>query len=101
MRDHRAQISSAWAASVIIFAFFSIFSLLINSMFTPYSFLTFTSLLLITNVIAVAAIVLISYAVSILTLQKGLDPDNFVIPIESSLADSITSLALLIALFLI
>jgi len=50
---------------------------------------------------AVTAIVLISYAVSILTFKKGLDPDNFVIPIESSLADSITSIALLVALFLV
>jgi len=30
-----------------------------------------------------------------------LDPDNFVIPIESSLADGITTVALLVALFLI
>ena len=33
-------------------------------------------------------------------MKKGLDPDNFVIPIESTLADSITTIALLIALFL-
>jgi cation transporter-like permease len=39
--------------------------------------------------------------VAILTFQKGLDPDKFVIPIESSLADSITTIALLAALFLI
>jgi cation transporter-like permease len=30
-----------------------------------------------------------------------LDPDNFVIPIESSLADSITTISLLVALGLI
>jgi cation transporter-like permease len=70
-------------------------------MFTLNTFLTFSALLLATNVIAVSAIVLISYAVAILTFKKGLDPDNFVIPIESSLADSITSIALLVALFLV
>jgi cation transporter-like permease len=57
--------------------------------------------LLVANVIAVTMIVLLSYAVSILTFQKGLDPGNFVIPIESSFAASITSIALLMALRLV
>jgi cation transporter-like permease len=38
--------------------------------------------------------------VAILTFKKGLDPDNFVIPIESSIADSVTTVALLAAIFL-
>jgi cation transporter-like permease len=43
----------------------------------------------------------VSFAVAILTFQKGLDPDNFVIPIESSLADTITTAGLFIMLSLI
>jgi len=39
--------------------------------------------------------------VAVLTFQRGLDPDNFVIPIESSLADGITTISLLAALFLV
>jgi len=101
MRNHVTQIFSAWAASIIMFVFFSAFSLVINGMFALNLFLVFTALLLIINLIAVTAIILISYAIAILTFQKGLDPDNFVIPIESSLADSLTTIALLIALFLI
>jgi mgtE-like transporter len=101
MRDHTTQILSAWLASIIMFVFFPVLSLLVNESFTAHAFLAFTSFLIITNLIAVGAIVLISYAISILTFQKGLDPDNFVIPIESSLADSITSAALLVALLLI
>jgi mgtE-like transporter len=101
IRNHFTQISSAWAASALMFILFSISTLLANGAFTPLSFIGFTSLLLITNIIAVSAIVLVSYAVSILTFRKGLDPDNFVIPIESSLADSITSIALLASLFLV
>jgi cation transporter-like permease len=50
---------------------------------------------------AASCIILISYAVAILTYQKGLDPDNFEIPIESALADSITSIALLTAILLV
>jgi mgtE-like transporter len=101
MPNHSMQIFGAWAASIIMSVFFSISSLFINDRLTLYLFTSFTSILLTTNIIAVSAIILISYAVSILTFQKGLDPDNFVIPIESSLADSITSMALLTALFLI
>ncbi|NIO37408.1 magnesium transporter MgtE, partial [Candidatus Bathyarchaeota archaeon] len=47
------------------------------------------------------AIILISYAIAVITFQKGLDPDNFVIPIESALADSITAVALFVAMSLI
>jgi mgtE-like transporter len=101
IRDHATQIFSAWTASIVMFIIYSVFSLSINAALTLHNFSVFTVLLLITNIIAVSAIILISYAVSILTFQKGLDPDNFVIPIESSLADSLTSLSLLIALSLI
>ncbi len=101
LRDHSKQIFAAWAASLIMFLLFSALSLSVNNMFSFSAFLNFTALLLTANLFAVAAIILISYAVAILTFQKGLDPDNFVIPIESSIADSITTIALLAALFLI
>lgn len=101
IRNHLNEIISAWTASVVIFTVFSVLSLTIHQSLTLESFLRFTSLLQITNVLAASAIILISYAVAILTLQKGLDPDNFVIPIGSVLADTITSVALLAALFLV
>jgi mgtE-like transporter len=100
MRNHSQQIFAAWASAVVMFILFSALSLSINNMFSLSTFLSFTVLLLTANLIAVSAIILISYAVAILTFQKGLDPDNFVIPIESSIADSITTIALLAALFL-
>ena len=101
MRNHLREIFCTWSASIIMFTLFSFLSLGIHGTLTQQLFLRFTLLLLITNVIAATAIILISYAVAILTFQKGLDPDNFVIPIESVLADSITSIALLAALFLV
>ena len=100
IRNHVARISATWAASMIMFIVYSVLSLLTQGTFTLHAFLSFAALLLTTNIIAVFAVVLISYAVAILTFKKGLDPDNFVIPIESSLADSITSIALLVALCL-
>jgi mgtE-like transporter len=100
MKNHALQIFSAWTASVILFAVLAALSLSMNAMFAPILFLNFIFTLFITNIVAVAAIVLLSYGVGILTFQRGLDPDNFVIPLESSLADSLTSIALLVALII-
>jgi cation transporter-like permease len=47
------------------------------------------------------AMILLSYALAILTFKRSLDPDHLVVPIESSLAGMITSTALLAALFLL
>lgn len=101
MRTHFVQIFGAWGASIMIFVLISILSLLVQGMLGFSTFLELTTLLLITNVIAVSSIIFISYGVSILTFVRGLDPDNFVIPIESSLADSITTIALFVALLLV
>ncbi len=98
MRNHAMRILSAWTASVIMFVLLAVSSLLINNIFTPYGLVGLASVLLVTNLIAVAAIVLVSFIVAIITFQRGLDPDNFVIPIESSLADGMTSIALLVGL---
>jgi len=101
IKNQAIPIFAAWTSSVTIFVLLSGLSLAMNGMLTLMSFLGFTLLLLIANIIAVATIILVSYATSILTFQKGLDPDNFVIPIESSFADSLTSIALLISLLLL
>ena len=84
-----------------MFFVLAILSPAVNGTLSLSTFSTLISILLIANVIAVPAIVLLSYGISILTFQKGLDPDNFVIPIESSFADSLMSIALLAALVLV
>ena len=101
MKRHAKNIFSAWTASIIMFVVLAVLSLSIHGLFSSSSFYSLISVLLVANVLAVAAIVVLSYAVSILTFKRGLDPDNFVIPVESSFADSVTSLALLVALLLI
>jgi cation transporter-like permease len=50
---------------------------------------------------AVFGVVLLSYGLSLVTFQKSLDPDNIVIPIESALADTLVTVALLAALILV
>jgi len=101
IKHHFLEVSSAWTASLIMYCVYSILSLIVQGIFTLPNFLSFTALLLIANTIAASCIILVSYSVAILTYQKGFDPDNFEIPIESSLADSLTSIALLISLFIV
>jgi mgtE-like transporter len=101
IRNHYSEIFGAWMASIIMYCIYSTPSLIIQQVFTLNRLLNLTALLLLTNVIAALLIVVVSYEVAILTYKKGFDPDNFEIPIESSLADSITSIALLIALLLL
>jgi mgtE-like transporter len=95
---HTTEIFGAWSASFIMFFLYALLPLTIQGNSSIQRFLFLLSVLLVTNVIAVFSMVFISYAVGVVTFQKGLDPDNFVIPIESSLADAMTTLALLIAL---
>jgi mgtE-like transporter len=101
IRYHARTILSAWAASLVMFLVLAFLSPSVNGMFSLSTFSNLLLVLLIANLIAVTGIVLLSYGVSILTFQKGLDPDNFVIPIESSFADGLMSIALLAALVLV
>ncbi len=95
---HAKNILAAWIASLAMFIILAFASLWIHGIFTLPALSSHLVVLLSTNVIAVTLIVVLSYAIAILTFQKGLDPGNFVIPIENALAASITSLALLLAL---
>jgi mgtE-like transporter len=97
---HAKSILSAWFASIVMFLILTVAALTINGTLTLTAFYNYAVILLVANVIAVALIILLSYSISILTFQNGLDPGNFVIPIETAFASSITSVALLIALIL-
>jgi len=98
VRNHLIEIFGAWFASTIMYSAFSVMSLAIQGLLTLPNLLKFTGLLLIVNILAASVIITVAYSVAILTFHKGLDPDNFVIPIESSLADSITTICLFFAL---
>jgi mgtE-like transporter len=100
IKNHAKNIFSAWITSLALFTVLGFLSLAINGV----SFQGISNLLLIlaiSNIIAFIVTVILSYEISILTFKGGLDPDNFVIPIESALADSITTIALFAALLLI
>jgi mgtE-like transporter len=101
IRDHIARVIPMWTVSIMMFILLAGLSLFMNGIFAASVFLGYASLLLLTNVFSVAPTVLVSYAFSVLTFQRGLDPDHLVIPMESSVADSIAAIAMLAALLLI
>lgn len=100
IKQHLTEIGGTWIASLIMFAIYSAIPSFTSevAMSNP---LKFTAQLLTTNILAVSMMIVIAFAVAIFTYRKGLDPDNFVIPIESSLADSITTISFLATLSVI
>ncbi len=101
IRNHRNQITGAWTASATMYVVYALIGSLSQANVSSLSALRFIALLLATNVLAAVFMICISFSVAILTFRRGLDPDNFVIPVESSLADTLTTVSLLIMLGLI
>lgn len=101
IKRHLKNIFSAWGASLLIFVILAFLSLLLTRTFSISYLFDLISILFLTNVFAVSVIVFLTYAISILAFKRGLDPDNFVIPVESSFADVITSIALLASLIIL
>lgn len=101
IKNHAKNIFSAWAASLMLFAILGVLSLAISGVFSFQGFSNLFLILIVTNVISLLSLVVFSYEISLLTFKRGLDPDNFVIPVGSSIADAFTTIALLVALILI
>jgi len=101
IKQHLNEIAGAWLASIVMFIIYGIVSSVMSGAKTLGEMIMFTGQLLTTNILAVSLMVFIAYAVAIFTFRRGWNPDNFVIPIESSLADTVTTAAILVALALI
>lgn len=101
IKNHAKNIFSAWASTLLLFIVIGVLALTFDGVLNIANLTNLLTILLISNVIAFALNVTASYVISILTFKRGLDPDNFVIPLQSSLADALTTLALLIALLLL
>jgi len=101
IKQHLNEVAGAWLASMVMFIIYGIVPSVMSGTETLGEMIMFTGQLLTTNIVAVSLMVFIAYAVAIFTFRRGWNPDNFVIPIESSLADTITTAAVLVALSLI
>lgn len=98
IKNHLTEVSGAWAASMIMYFAYAILALSIRGILSPRNIAKFSLLLFTVNALAAALIILVAFSVAIITYKRGLDPDNFEIPIESSLADTLTTISLLVAL---
>ena len=101
IKQHLNEIAGAWLASVVMFIIYGVVSSVMSGAETLGEMMMFTGQLLTANIVAVSLMVFVAYAVAIFTFRRGWNPDNFVIPIESSLADTITTAAVLVALALL
>ncbi len=101
IKEHINEIGGAWIASILMFIIYVILSLVINGTAAIGDLPIFTGQLIATNIMAVVIMLFVAYTVAIYTFRRGWNPDNFVIPIESSLADTVTTAAVLVALALI
>jgi len=101
IKQHINEVGGAWLASIIMFVIYAVLSSFVSGAATLGDLAIFIAQLLTTNVFAVSVMVVIAYAVAIFTFRRGWNPDNFVIPIESALADTMTTAAVIIAIALI
>lgn len=100
IKNHARNITSAWLASFLIFVILALSALAINRVSSLAVIADVVAIVWLSNVIAVVGIVLVSFSIAILTFKRGLNPENFVIPLETSCATIIMSTALLLTLFL-
>lgn len=101
IKQHINEIGGAWLASIIMFLSYTLLSSFINGITSLESILLFAAQLITINIFAVTIMLFIAYAISIYTFRRGWNPDNFVIPIESTMADAVTTAAVLTTLILI
>jgi len=101
IKQHLTEIGGAWMASMVMFTIYSLTSFFTQVATATSGFVGLLTQLLTTNILAVSLIVVVAYAVAILAYRRGWDPDNFVIPLESSMADIVTTVSLFVALTVI
>lgn len=101
IRHHLVELIAAWTSTLIMFTLYSIAASLAQATPSLQGFIHLTALLYATHLQAATLMAFIAFIVGIYTYRRGWDPDNFVIPIESSLADAITSLSLFLAINLL
>jgi len=100
IRKSLPEIGGACLSSAIWFLLFSSASLfLAHRTVVLNDLLPLAAILLSLNLLAAPIMATISYGLAVVTFRNGLDPDNFVIPCESSLSDSVTTACLLLVLF--
>jgi cation transporter-like permease len=95
---HGGQILAGWAASVLVFAVLSGVSLAVNGGSRLAFVGDLVAVLLLSNVIAVAMIVLVAYSFAVLAFQRGFELESVAIPAEETFSILMMTIALFVAL---
>jgi mgtE-like transporter len=96
---HNAKsVLSAWLVSLTMFIVASLIALLLIGETQIGSISTLLLVMVATNLVAVLLTTILFHGLSILIFQKGLDPGNFVLPLENAFVFCITSGTLLAVL---
>jgi mgtE-like transporter len=97
IQDHLTDIASTWFASLMLFLVYGLTSYALYD----GDMAIILARTVVINLITMPIISVITFSVAIETRNRGLDPDNFIIPIETSLSDGLTTLVLFLTLTLI
>jgi mgtE-like transporter len=97
IKDHFTEITSAWIASLVMFIVYG----LVSYAFFGGDLAIIMARIVVMNLVMMPIISVITFAVAIETRNRGLDPDNFIIPIETSISDGLTTFVLFLTLILI
>ncbi len=89
-RGLRAQVRDALVLYVVIFVLLAIFiyvAAVVLSGTPPFGLEVLVFLMLTTGLMLAGVLILVTVAVALLTFKRGLDPDNFVTPIVTTMGD--------------
>ncbi|MBS7653867.1 MAG: magnesium transporter [Candidatus Bathyarchaeia archaeon] len=89
------DLTQIWCSGLIYYSIYGSIAYLIDRSVKSF-FIAIISFILVSPII-----ILLAYSVAILTFKNGLDPDNFVIPIETSVTDAMLTTCIAILIFLL
>ncbi len=81
------------AASV---AFHGVLSIIASILVKDFSFLEFFALSYLSHILGFTMMIPVVFITAYVTYRKGLDPDNFINPIQSSIADLVETISILL-----
>ncbi|MHA1410357.1 MAG: magnesium transporter [Candidatus Odinarchaeia archaeon] len=100
--DLKYDIAATWISSYLMFILFAIIStLIVAPLDLGGTFLWLMSVLTITNLLSIGIIVVVGLSSAIITFKKELNPDSFVIPLQTNIADLLATSLLAFAILLL
>jgi len=96
-----ATVAGVWAASMVMFSVYAVYASAVSPLGLAASLPSNLAVLATANLIAIPVIFAISLTAAGETFRRGLNPDNFVNPLVSTLADMVSTAALYVAVSLV